>query len=151
MIPVRTAKDRPYHQATPQSVAGGELMIRHLVVVLSLVGSVLVGGCVVHTGGGGTAPSAAELQAVPPGANPALIVRNASANTICYVNFSSTRQSTWGPDRLGPSETVPPGRIRGWRVPADAYDVRVQDCQRNVLADDRSVAVAGQGIVVTYY
>ncbi len=126
--------------------------MRKCLMLAGWLGSLaLASGCVLHTGGGSTAPTAAELQAVPPGQNPALIVRNASNRTICYVQFSSTAQSTWGPDRLGATETVPPGQLRGWRVPPDMYDVRVSDCQRNVLADDRSVAVAGDGLVVTYH
>lgn len=101
-------------------------------------------------GGGGTTPTSAELASVAPGSNPALIIRNSSQRTICYVNFSPASSSSWGQDQLGSSETISPGTIRGWRVPPDTYDLRVLDCNRNALADDRGVAVSGQGIVVTY-
>lgn len=112
--------------------------------------SFLFSACFIPVGGGGSEPTAAELAAVGPGSQPALIIRNASNRTICYVNFSPASSNSWGPDQLGSSETIASGAIRGWRIPANTYDLRVLDCNRSPLADDRGVSVAGNGVVVTY-
>ena len=109
-------------------------------------------GCAIHshTPHSTTAPSDSDLAATPPGQEPALVVRNASDRTICFVNFSASDEPTWGPERLTSAEPLSPGESRGWRVPANAYDLRVADCEESVIADNRSLAVAGTGVVVTY-
>ena len=133
------------------SARGDPRSMRNLLVFV-LCASVGSLGCAIHSSSqsGATTPSTSDLAAVPPGADPALIVRNGSDRDICFVNFSPSQEASWGPERLSSSETVAPGQLRGWRVPADAYDLRVEDCQENVIADNRSLAVAGKGLVVTY-
>ncbi len=123
----------------------------------SIASALLVTGLVVGSGCGGPQAPAAEpasagpaAPAEPASSGPALVVRNSSSQTICYVSFSPASDGSWGPDRLGASEVIAPGATRGWRVPASSYDIRLQDCDHNVILDRRGVAVAGEGVLLTY-
>jgi hypothetical protein len=84
-------------------------------------------------------------------ANAEFLVVNESAYTICYVNFSPTTDSMWGPDRLGAQEVIAPGQSRGWAVPADTYDFRLLDCNQQVLMERRGEPIgSGQRRTVTF-
>ncbi|MCS6800011.1 MAG: hypothetical protein NZ898_16095 [Myxococcota bacterium] len=128
-----------------------------LVTTVVFTWSLAAGGCVLQAGPGGantTAynPNDAQMRdaQIDAGSGPALVIRNASNRTICYVQISPSSDSQWGPDRLGASETILPGRIRGWRVTPGNWDVRILDCDQNVLGEERNVRVQGQGTVLTY-
>jgi hypothetical protein len=83
------------------------------------------------------------------GGAPALVIQNSSSQAICFVYFSPSSQGTWGDDRLGSSETIGAGATRGWNVPSDNYDVKLEDCNHNVLLDRRGIGVAGDGVLLT--
>jgi len=107
--------------------------------------------CIIRSGSGSTsAPSSGDLSTVSGGTDPALVVRNASSDTICFVRLSPASSDSWGPDQLGASETIAPGQTRGWRMAPNHYDVRLEDCSNNVLLDQRNVPIAGDGILLTY-
>lgn len=61
-----------------------------------------------------------------PSAQTALVVENASPQTIYIVNFGPCTDPTWGPDRLGATETIAAGAERSWTVQPGCYDVRVK-------------------------
>lgn len=99
-----------------------------------------------------SAEPAAEPDAEPLEASdddPALVVHNASQQTVCFVFFASTGEPTTT-DRLDDNEVVDPGTTRGWRVPAGAYDIRLAGCEHEPLLDRRAVPVEGDGVLVTY-
>jgi len=121
-----------------------------------LAAAVLVSGCVVRSAP--AEPTSCEFTAVgdeqvaeaaPAGEDPALVVRNASSKPVCYVNISQSDSERWGPDRLGPNEVLDPGEVRGWRLPPNAYDVRLIGCDRQPLLDRRAIAVRDAGILMT--
>ena len=108
-------------------------------------------GPVYATGGGGQAPAGATHGGVvTQGGNTHFAIDNQSSLTVCYVNVSETSNGNWGPDRLGSSETIPPGTSRYWTIDAGYWDFRFLDCNQRVLMERRSVSVDGGGIVVTF-
>ncbi|MBI2897413.1 MAG: hypothetical protein HYY06_27895 [Deltaproteobacteria bacterium] len=74
---------------------------------------------------------------------PAIIIANRSSTSICFVNISSSSDNDWGGDRLGSSEVIGAGASRSWTVDPGSWDVRLQDCQHNNLAERRGIAVRG--------
>lgn len=75
--------------------------------------------------------------------SPGITVTNRSSTVICFVNISSSSDNDWGGDRLGSSETIGAGASRSWTVDSGAWDVRLQDCQHNNLAERRGISVSG--------
>jgi hypothetical protein len=74
---------------------------------------------------------------------PAIVIANRSSTSICFVNISSSSDGNWGGDRLGSSEVIAAGASRSWTVDAGSWDVRLQDCQHNNLAERRGIPVSG--------
>ena len=70
-------------------------------------------------------------------------VRNESVHEICYVNMWPSRETMWSGDWLGPSETIPPGRLRVFDMSAGLWHVRMQDCQHQILFDRPEVTIQG--------
>lgn len=56
-----------------------------------------------------------------------LVVQNSSSQAIVIVNFGPCTDPTWGPDRLGSTETIAPGAERAWAVSPGCYDVRARN------------------------
>lgn len=117
---------------------------------LVLVGAVALSGCIVRSGPANASPVSGPVQTSGGTGSSAVVVANQSSQTICYVNISPSSDSNWGPDRLGSTETIAPGASRGWSVDPGNWDMRLQDCNHNVLQEERNVAVAGAGIQLTY-
>lgn len=118
----------------------------------ALVGLAMIfaAGCIIRSGPGGEGGGGGEVTSGGGGNGaPALVIQNHSSQSICYVYFSPSSQGTWGDDRLGSSETIAAGATRGWNVPSDSYDVKLEDCSHNVLLDRRGIAVAGDGVLLT--
>jgi len=97
------------------------------------------------------APTSADMAVVRGGGSgPALIIRNQTSQTVCYIYLSPNSSDQWGPDQLDSDEVLAPGQAVGWRVAADTYDVKFEDCNGNELIDYRGIPVTGDGIVLTY-
>jgi hypothetical protein len=84
------------------------------------------------------------------GGNTHFAIDNQSSVNVCYVQVSQTTNNNWGPDRLGSSETIPPGTSRYWTIDPGQWDFRFLDCNRRTLMERRGVGVDGSGIVVTF-
>lgn len=91
------------------------------------------GGTVIGGGGEGT-----------------FLVRNESSEVICYVHLVPAESGLWGPDRLGAEEVVVQGESRGWRMPPGSYDLRLSDCNRDVLLQRRGIEVESQGALLSF-
>ena len=112
--------------------------LSRLTTALSFAGLLLASGCVVHTG-----PAYGGQQTT-------FQVSNESAESICYVHISPTEDTSWGPDQLGPQETIPPGTTRDWELYVGAYDFQFLDCNRVTMMERRGVEVSASGLSVTY-
>lgn len=73
-----------------------------------------------------------------------IILHNATAGHICYVYISPTDADSWGDDRLGGEETIPPGGERAFLIAPGHYDLRADDCDGAVVDDVRAVNVQVQ-------
>lgn len=115
--------------------------LRRLVTIGALALSLSMAACIVRPGpGGGDTNNGGGGGG---GGDAAIVIRNNSGSTICFVNFSATSSSDWGGDQLGSNETIGPGESRSFSVNAGGYDVRMQDCEHNTLAERRGVSVSG--------
>jgi hypothetical protein len=79
-----------------------------------------------------------------------IVIKNASNIEIVVVNITSCSESTWGPDRLGATETIVPGAQRSFTVALGCQDVRARAgtgdqewYDVNVTAGSSSVLEAG--------
>lgn len=99
---------------------------RAIVAALLLAATVLPSAC----GGDSTGPLGETT----------LKLRNNSTQHIQVVNFSACAETTWGPDRLGETETIAPGGTRQWTITAGCWDVRAQTQTRTHEWHDRQVA-----------
>jgi hypothetical protein len=67
---------------------------------------------------------------------------NESGTEICYAYMPVTGTQYWDPDRLDEGEVVPPGASRTWSLPAGTYDLRLEDCDWEVLAEEHGLDLA---------
>jgi S1-C subfamily serine protease len=93
------------------------------------------------SGGGDTPPQTPNVAT--------LTVENRATQSICYVYFTVVTANNWGPDRLDTTEIIRTGDNRSWDIPAGNYDIMLQNCDRNVLAERRAVTVTGD-VLITY-
>jgi hypothetical protein len=78
-----------------------------------------------------------------------LTVTNAhELSPVCYVFLSPRVTTFWGDDWLGEDDALNPGETRSFEIPPATYDVRLEDCQRNVLLEE--VLTAGGDTTLTY-
>jgi len=98
----------------------------------------------------GCVPAAQNETSVGVSSGAALLLRNESTETICYVYLSPASQETWGPDRLRPDEVVDPGVTRNLELPPGRYDIRLLDCNRTTMLERLDVEVSGDGVLLTF-
>ena len=55
---------------------------------------------------------------------------------VCYVFLSPRVTTFWGDDWLGEDDALNPGESRTFDIPPTTYDVRLEDCARNVLFEE---------------
>lgn len=63
-------------------------------------------------------------------------IQNLSPEPICYVQISPSGALNWGTDRLGEEEMIENQASRVFMVPAATIDMRLLDCDSNVLAEE---------------
>ncbi len=114
----------------------------------------ITSGCVPPATGTGATTSQPMPQATAgtssSSADTSFVVRNESAEPVCYVQISPTSEGSWGPDRLSSNETIQPSQQRAWEVQPGMYDFRLMDCSRNAMLERRNVPIQGEGIALTY-
>jgi hypothetical protein len=88
-----------------------------------LVVSLWVAGCA------GASSAGRTLTNGPPAH---FVLRNTSPFQICYIYISPASYSQWGPDWLGPSETLL-NVSRTFDINEGAYDIRFDDCRQRVI------------------
>jgi hypothetical protein len=77
-----------------------------------------------------------------------LTLVNDSPHTVCYVRMSPSTDNNWGDDWLGPRETIPSGGGRTFALMGGpAWDIRLQTCQHQIIAEARQVPVMSQTMV----
>ena len=81
---------------------------------------------------GATAPT--------PSTDATLSLSNGANVAIQSVFLSGCDETTWGEDRLGPTETIAPGASRTFSVPAGCYDVRASTGAKSGYWYDRDFA-----------
>jgi serine/threonine protein kinase len=69
-------------------------------------------------------------------------VANNSDGVICYVQLSPTRALNWGPDELGSQEVIQSGQTRDIEITSGTYDIRLLDCDHEILAEQFQIEVA---------
>jgi len=60
---------------------------------------------------------------------------NGFATELCYVFLSPSEAQNWGSDRLGAQEGVEPGGRHAFLVASATYDLRVLDCDGELLTE----------------
>jgi serine/threonine protein kinase len=70
-----------------------------------------------------------------------LTVANNSGEAICYLQLSPSEAQNWGPDELGPQETIQPGQAQGFEIASGVYDVRILNCNFEELAEQYGIEV----------
>lgn len=125
------------------------LLLTVLLLIVSTVGCSLSDIGLSEGNPSGGEPDEDPTEAPPtesppePGGGATLVMNNTSGQTICYVNISLTKDTTWGEDRLGPTETIPPSGSRTFEISPDTYDLRALDCDRNEIDTQRDVNMSG--------
>ena len=73
-----------------------------------------------------------------------LDVVNQSGETICYLYIATASQSDWGPDQLGAENVITAGdTFTITDIPPGTYDLKTEDCARNVISWNYGVNVDG--------
>jgi tetratricopeptide (TPR) repeat protein len=90
--------------------------------------------------------TAQSLNAAPPVQTPTATLRviNESQQTICYIQISPNTDTSWGPDRLTSHEVILPNQIYVFELEVGEYDIRLMDCEQNILVEAYSLAIATQ-------
>jgi S1-C subfamily serine protease len=64
------------------------------------------------------------------------VIVNESSIEICYVQISATTASGWGQDELGSTETIASGFERPFTLATGYYDLRMLDCDAEVIYEE---------------
>jgi hypothetical protein len=87
--------------------------------------------------GGKGAPELADSQQA------SLTVINDTDTEMCYIYISLSVETTWGSDWLGDDETVPVGRNRTFLLTPGTWDVRIEDCDENIILEKGEIIISG--------
>jgi S1-C subfamily serine protease len=74
-------------------------------------------------------------------------VANNSSEAICYVQLSPNEAQNWGPDELGSQEVIQSNQERVFEIASGVYDLRLLNCDVDVLAEQYQIEV---GTNITY-
>jgi len=75
-------------------------------------------------------------------------IDNAASREVCYLYISNQTEGDWGADQLGNVESILPGDVRIFYVPAGSYRLRAEDCAHNPLQESVSLDL-GAGLTWT--
>ena len=90
-----------------------------------------------------------DLQGLLTSQAPVQLVNN-SDMTVCYFFIRPSGGSDWGADRLGDEEIIDPGGSKiVWIEPDQIVDLRVLDCNEDLLHEIMQVEVTAEGITYT--
>jgi hypothetical protein len=70
-----------------------------------------------------------------------LTVANNSVEAICYLQLSPSEAQNWGPNELGTQEVIEPGKAQGFEIASGEYDIRMLNCDSDVLAEQFGIDV----------
>jgi len=70
-----------------------------------------------------------------------LTLSNDSGWDVCYVYISPSDSTTWGDDWLGAEEVIASGDSRTFQVSMDTYDLKAEDCDHSILAEEYEVDI----------
>lgn len=82
-------------------------------------------------------------KATGPTAQSTLVVRNDAPLPIMVVQFARCTDESWGPDRLGATETIAPGATRTWSIAPGCWDLRVATSTHAGYWYDNEVSAGG--------
>jgi hypothetical protein len=76
-----------------------------------------------------------------------LTFQNFSGEPACYIGISPIDSDKWGPNRLDGGERVADQASRAFNLAPGAYDLRVENCNAEVLYEEMGIDVTGDLIV----
>ena len=84
------------------------------------------------------------------GTQAAVVIENYLDYPICYVYISPSTGSDWGDDWLGENETIPSGgSYTFWVNTSESIDMRMLDCDQNLLDVQYDIPLTSEGITYT--
>ena len=72
-------------------------------------------------------------------------VANEGPIPICFVYLSPSLAESWGQDELESTEVIDPTETRTFFVPAATYDISVDDCDGETLAEEYELDMSDGG------
>ncbi|MBN1430564.1 MAG: hypothetical protein JXB07_19490 [Anaerolineae bacterium] len=73
-----------------------------------------------------------------------LTVINKTDIVMCYIYISLSTNTMWGADWLGEDEKVAVGRSRTFPLDPGTWDVRIEDCDENVILEKEEIVISGK-------
>lgn len=70
-----------------------------------------------------------------------LSLLNRTSEDVCFIYLSPVDADSWGDDLLD-SGAIPPGRSRRVNLPVGEWDLRTENCQREVTGTIRRARIA---------
>ncbi|MEW6569167.1 MAG: hypothetical protein AB1449_13580 [Chloroflexota bacterium] len=70
---------------------------------------------------------------------------NDSGRTVCFLNISLSTSDQWGEDWLGATGTIESGARLSFEIAPGTYDMRAQDCDHALIAEQWGVNIAAPG------
>ncbi|NPV87856.1 MAG: hypothetical protein HPY45_17800, partial [Anaerolineae bacterium] len=78
------------------------------------------------------------------------VVNRSADRTICYLYAAPSSSDSWGDDLLGGQKTIPPGASVTVKKPGGVYDISVDDCNGNNLAEEYNIKLT-KALTWTYW
>ncbi|MCH7697974.1 MAG: trypsin-like peptidase domain-containing protein [Chloroflexi bacterium] len=72
-------------------------------------------------------------------------VANEGIVPVCFVYISPSQAENWGQDELGPAEIIDIGEVRTFFLPAAMYDLLIEDCDSEPLAEEYELDMSEGG------
>jgi hypothetical protein len=69
------------------------------------------------------------------------IIENESSVVLCFVQLSPSGAQNWGQDELDETEVIDPGQSRAIPIATGQYDLRILDCEAQVLIEEYDIMV----------